>query len=156
MVNLKLKKSLAKENYVNQLVIKGTCQVKEIIDYENQKTNPQLIQDLMNFIEQEIAESKYTKKDKDFDKSKILHDIIVSVFGDLNESEQKWLENQVQHLIDNKLVFKKKLFLKGYNILECMRNHVFALSICAFVRSSAESAFLTCALKQQIRLRLQI
>lgn len=118
MVNLKLKKSLAKENYVNQLVIKGTCQVKEIIDYENQKTNPQLIQDLMNFIEQEIAESKYTKKDKDFDKSKILHDIIVSVFGDLNESEQKWLENQVQHLIDNKLVYKKKLFLKGYNILK--------------------------------------
>ena len=118
MVNLKLKKSLAKENYVSKLVIKGTCQVKEIIDYENQKTNPQLIQDLMNFIEQEIAESKYTKKDKDFDKSKILHDIIVSVFGDLNESEQKWLENQVQHLIDNKLVFKKKLFLKGYNILK--------------------------------------
>ena len=118
MVNLKLKKSLAKENYVNQLVIKGTCQVKEIIDYENQKTNPQLIQDLMNFIEQEIAESKYTKKDKDFDKSKILHDIIVSVFGDLNESEQKWLENQVQHLIDNKLVFKNKLFLKGYNTLK--------------------------------------
>ena len=118
MVNLKLKKSLAKENYVNQLVIKGTCQVKEIIDYENQKTNPQLIQDLMNFIEQEIAESKYTKKDKDFDKSKILHDIIVSVFGDLNESEQKWLENQVQHLIDNKLVFKNTLFLKGYNTLK--------------------------------------
>ncbi len=42
MVNLKLKKSLAKENYCNQLVIKGTCQVKEIVDYENQKTNPQL------------------------------------------------------------------------------------------------------------------
>ena len=82
------------------------------------KTNPQLIQDLMNFIEQEIAESKYTKKDKDFDKSKILHDIIVSVFGDLNESEQKWLENQIQHLIDNKLVYKKTLFLKGYNILK--------------------------------------
>ena len=40
--------------------------------------------------------------------------------------------------------------------IECMRNRVFALSICAFVRSSAESAFLTCALKRQIRLRLQI
>lgn len=118
MVNLKLKKSLARENYVSNLVIKGTCQVKEIINYENKKTNPQLIQDLMNFIEQEIAESKYTKKDKDFDKSKILHDIIVSVFGDLNESEQKWLENQVQHLIDNKLVVKNTLFLRGYNTLK--------------------------------------
>ena len=51
MVNLKLKKSLAKENYVNNLIIRGSCQVKEIVDYENQKTNPQLIQDLMNFIE---------------------------------------------------------------------------------------------------------
>jgi len=110
MVNLKLKKSLAKENYCNQLVIKGTCQVKEIVDYENQKTNPQLIQDLMTFIENEITESKYTKKDKDFDKSKILQDIIISVFGDLNESEVKWLENQVQHIIDNKLVKKNTCF----------------------------------------------
>ncbi len=108
MVNLELKKSLAKENYVNQLVIKGTCQVKEIVDYENQKTNPQLIQDQMNFIQNEIAESKYTKKDADFD-FKILHYILVSTFGDLTESEQKWLENQNQHIIDNKLV-KQRLF----------------------------------------------
>ena len=40
--------------------------------------------------------------------------------------------------------------------LECMRKRVFALSICAFVRSSAESAVLTCALKRQIRWRPQI
>ena len=40
--------------------------------------------------------------------------------------------------------------------IECMRNRVFALSICAFVRSSTESAVLTCALKRQIRWRLQI
>ena len=108
MVNLKLKKSLAKENYCNQLIIKGTCQVKEIINYEEQKTNPQLIQDLMNFIENEISDGKYSKKD--FDKSKILHDILISAFGELNESEQKWLENQIQHLIDNKLVKKKHFF----------------------------------------------
>jgi len=43
MVNLKLKKSLAKENYVNQLVIKGTCQVKEINNYEKHKFDSQLI-----------------------------------------------------------------------------------------------------------------
>ena len=110
MVNLKLKKSLAKENYCNQLVIKGTCQVKEIVDYENQKTNPQLIQDLMNFIENEISESKYTKKDKDFDKSKILQDILISVYGNLEENELKSLENSIQHIYDNHLVKKKRLF----------------------------------------------
>jgi hypothetical protein len=110
MVNLKLKKSLAKENYVNQLVIKGTCQVKEIVDYENQKQNPQLIQDLMNFIENEISESKYTKKDSEFDKPKILEDILISVYSNLDDSEKIWLEKQIQHIIDNKLVKKKKPF----------------------------------------------
>jgi hypothetical protein len=118
MVNLKLKKSLAKENFCNQLIIKGSCQVKEIVDYENQKTNPQLIQDLMTFIENEIAESKYTKKDADFDKPKILQDILISVYNNLDDSEKKWLENQIQHIIDNKLVKKKTLILIGYNLLK--------------------------------------
>jgi hypothetical protein len=117
MVNLKLKKSLAKENFCNQLIIKGSCQVKEIVDYENQKTNPQLIQDLMTFIENEIAESKYTKQDADFDKHKILQDILISVYNNLDDSEKKWLENQIQHIIDNKLV-KKTLILNGYNLLK--------------------------------------
>jgi len=118
MVNLKLKKSLAKENYVNQLVIKGTCQIKEVVDYENQKTNPQLIQDLMQFIENEIAESKYTKKDSEFDKPKILEDILISVYSNLDDNEKIWLEKQIQHIIDNKLVKKKTLILKGYNLLK--------------------------------------
>ena len=118
MVNLKLKKSLAKENYVNQLIIKGSCQVKEIVDYENQKTNPQLIQDLMNFIENEISESKYTKKDSEFDKPKILEDILISVYSNLDDSEKIWLEKQIQHLIDNRLVYKNTFFLKGFNILK--------------------------------------
>jgi hypothetical protein len=118
MVNLKLKKSLAKENYVNQLVIKGTCQVKEVVDYENQKTNPQLIQDLMQFIETEINEGKYSKKDSDFDKPKILQDILISVYSNIDDNEKIWLEKQIQHIIDNKLVKKKTIFIKGYNLLK--------------------------------------
>ena len=119
MVNLKLKKSLAKENYVKNLVIKGTCQVKEnVIDYDQHKLDPQLVNDIMNFIEKEISQGKYSKKDKDFDKSKILQDIIVSIFGDLNESELKFYENTIQHIIDNNLVKKNTLFLKGYELLK--------------------------------------
>ncbi len=110
MVNLKLKKSLAKENYSNQLVIKGSCQVKEIVDNEKHKFASQLIQDLMTFIENEITEGKYSKKHEDFDKSKILQDILISVFGDLNETELKWLENTIQHIVDNKLVKKNPYF----------------------------------------------
>ena len=38
-----LKKSLAQENYVKSLVVKGTCQVKEnVIDYDQHKLDPQL------------------------------------------------------------------------------------------------------------------
>ena len=62
MVKLKLKKSLAKENNVKNLVIKGTCQVKEIVAYEEHKFDAQLIDDLMNFIEREITEGKYPRK----------------------------------------------------------------------------------------------
>ena len=60
----------------------------------------------MNFIQNELAQSKYTKKYADFDKPKILTDILISVFGDLNETELKLLENQIQHIVDNKLVNK--------------------------------------------------
>ena len=117
MPNLKLKKSLAKENYVKTLVIKGTCEVKEkVVDYEDRKFDPQLVNDLMNFIEKEISKGKYSKND--FDKSKILQDIVVSVFGNLSESELKWLENTIQHIIDNKLVKQNTLFLKGFDILK--------------------------------------
>ena len=72
----------------------------------------------MNFIESEISESKYTKKDSEFDKPKILEDILISVYSNLDDSEKIWLEKQIQHIIDNKLVKKKTLILKGYNLLK--------------------------------------
>ena len=109
-----LKKSLAQENYVKTLVVKGVCQVKEtVIDYEQHKLDPQLVNCIMNFIEREIAKGKYCKKE--FDKSKILQDIIVSIFGELNEAENKWLESTIQHAF---LVKKNTLFLKGWDLLK--------------------------------------
>ena len=112
-----LKKSLAEENYVKTIVVQGTCKVKEkLIDYQEHKLDPQLIHSIMNWIEKEIYKSKYCKKE--FDKSKILRDIIVSIFGDLNEDENKFIESTIQHIIDNKLVKKNTLFLKGYDLLK--------------------------------------
>ena len=112
-----LKKSLAQENYVKSIVLKCVCNVKEsLIDYEQHKLDPQLVNDIMQFIEREIGKSKYCKKE--FDKSKILRDIIVSIFGDLNEDENKFIESTIQHIIDNKLVKKNTLFLKGWDLLK--------------------------------------
>jgi hypothetical protein len=42
----------------------------------------------------------------------------VSIFGELNEAENKWLESTIQHIIDNKLVKKNTLFLKGWDLLK--------------------------------------
>ena len=70
----------------------------------------------MNFIEKEISKGKYSKKD--FDKSKILEDIVVSVWGNFSESELKWLEKEIRHITDNNLVKKYPLFLKGFDILK--------------------------------------
>ena len=117
MGKIVLKKSLAQENYVKSLVVKGTCQVKEnVIDYDQHKLDPQLVNCIMNFIEKEISKGKYCKKE--FDKSKILQDIIVSIFGEINEAENKWLESTIQHIIDNKLVKKNTLFLKAFDLVK--------------------------------------
>ena len=117
MGKIVLKKPLAQENYVKSLVVKGTCQVKEnVIDYDQHKLDPQLVNCIMNFIEKEISKGKYCKKE--FDKSKILQDIIVSIFGELNEAENKWLESTIQHIIDNKLVKKNTLFLKAFDLVK--------------------------------------
>ena len=118
MGKIVLKISLAIENYVKSIIVKGVCNVKEsLIDYEQHKLDPQLVNDIMQFIEREIGKSKYCKKE--FDKSKILRDIIVSIFGDLNEDENKFIESTIQHIIDNKLVKKKNtLFLKGFDLLK--------------------------------------
>ena len=117
MGKIVLKKSLAQENYVKSLVVKGTCQVKEnVIDYDQHKLDPQLVNCIMNFIEKEISKGKYCEKE--FDKSKILQDIIVSIFGELNEAENKWLESTIQHIIDNKLVKKNTLFLKAFDLVK--------------------------------------
>ncbi len=63
MVYLKLKKSLAKENFCNQLIIKGSCQVKEIVDYENQKINPQdLTKNKINSRSNEFYRKKNSRK----------------------------------------------------------------------------------------------
>jgi len=106
--NLKLSNSLAKINYAKNLVIKGTCELKSLPDYEEHKLNPQLVNDLMNFLEKEISSGKFSKAK--FDKSAILKEIITSVFGSLTDTEIQLLETQVLYVIDNKLV-KKKTFL---------------------------------------------
>lgn len=115
MTKLKLKNSLAKQNYVKGIIQKGICEVKEIVDYAEHKLSPQLVNDLMSFIELEISKGKFSKAD--FDKSGILEEIMKGCF-EMNESDIEWLKNHIQFVKDNKLVNKNTILKKGFSLLK--------------------------------------
>ena len=106
---IKLSKSLAKSNFVKLLIQKGSIEIKSIMDYEEHKLNPQLITDLVNFIELEVSKSKFSSAD--LDKSGIVTEIMKQCFPEIAESDLAFLENTITFLLDNNLV-KKNTFLK--------------------------------------------
>ena len=114
MPKLKLKKSLARVNYVKQLIQKVVCEVKELADYADHKTNPQLVNDVMNFIEQEISSGKYANEQ--FEKYEILQEVYKTVY-EMNDDDIVWLASHAQFLLDNKLVKKKHLLKKGIKLI---------------------------------------
>lgn len=111
---LKLQNSLEKSNFIKQLILKAICEIKtNLVDFEQYKLNQQLINDVINFVKSEISKSKYSKED--FDKSEIIKEIMVQVFG-LSESELIILDASIQFILDNKLVKKRGILKKGLSL----------------------------------------
>ena len=117
MTKLKLRNSLGKVNYVQNLIQKGICEVKELSNYELHKMNPQLINDIMNFIALEISKGKFSKAD--LDKSGILQEILKGCF-DMTDADLLWVENHVTFLMDNKLVQKNTFLKQTFSILKSL------------------------------------
>jgi hypothetical protein len=105
---LKVTNSLAKQNFVKQLINGGISEIKELEEHLSFKMSPQLTQDIMQFVEMEISKGKFSKAD--LDKSGIVSEILKQTFG-LTDEEIITIENQVSHILDNNLV-KKNTFLK--------------------------------------------
>jgi hypothetical protein len=114
MSKLKLSKSLAQENFVKTLIQKGCCEVKEIADYADHKLHPQLVNDLMNFVESEVSKSKFAKAD--IEKSQIVVEIMKQCY-DMSETDIQWVESHMQFLHDNSLVKKTTYFYLGLKYL---------------------------------------
>ena len=74
MTKLKLRNSLGKVSYVQTLIQKGICEIKEIVNHTDHKLSPQLTQDIMQFIELEISKGKFSKSN--LDKSGIVSEIL--------------------------------------------------------------------------------
>lgn len=115
----KVRKHLAIEQYVKTLILKTSCHIKELVDYENSKLDPQLISDLMNFIESEIAESKYSTKD--IDKKELVLEVLNSVFN-LKEEEQTLITKMIEHALENGIVKRRGFFSSlGRALLRLLR-----------------------------------
>lgn len=104
---LKLKKGLALENFVKSLAQKGIMEVKELTDYQSHKLNPQLTSDLMNFIEKQVSNSEFSKKD--INKKELLKEILKACF-ELTEEELNIIEKMVNYAIENEIVKPKTFF----------------------------------------------
>lgn len=114
MGKIVLRKTLAVESFVKSLVQKGILEIKEIVDFETQKLNPQLLQDLMVFIEEEISTSKY--KNQNINRTELVKTILSSIF-EFNEEELNYLEKQITHLLDNSMIKNRSVLKKVGRLL---------------------------------------
>lgn len=119
---LKVKKSLALEQFCKSLVVKGVCEIKELVDYESQKMSPQLVTDMLNFVEEQTNNSKWKGK---FDKKALVLEILVTCFS-LSDEERALCDNMIQHDIDNNLIRDRtvrRFFVAGISCLWRLLTH---------------------------------
>jgi len=108
MAKLKIKKTLALTNFVQQTVQKAVVQTKEtLLDWESHKLNPELLRAIMEFVELEIRGSKY--RGQDIDRTALVKEIFTQLFGELADTEVTAIESGIQFVIDHSMLKKGSL-----------------------------------------------
>lgn len=118
MAKLNLKHFQGKMNYVQTLIHKGICEAKEIRNYTDHKLSPQLTQDVMQFIESEISNGKFSKVDLD-NKSGIVSEILKQSFG-LTDDEISNIDSQITYILDNNLIQKTSFLKATFSVLKSL------------------------------------
>jgi len=113
---LKVRKSLGVSQFVKTVVTKGSCQIKELIDYESHKLSPQLVTDLCTFVEAEIGASKY--KGEEIDRAELVKAIMKDVFPDFSDQEMAFLDEAIQFTLDHNLISKKSCLGKALSFVQ--------------------------------------
>lgn len=112
-MKLKLRKSLATEQFVQNLIKQVSFSVKELYNYENKKLSPSLVQCVYATIIDEIDKSKYSRKK--INVHELLKVVLQEIF-DLNEQEMMTLQEIIHHIEENKLVKRHNFFLCFLNL----------------------------------------
>jgi hypothetical protein len=102
---------------VSNLVALIVLKIKEKygnVDIATIKKNKQLIVFIMELIEAGVIQDKLISKklvDK-LDKNKLVVDIFEATFGNLTEDDMKQIEDDIQFILNNKLIPKKSFFFR--------------------------------------------
>lgn len=106
---LKVKKSLALEQFIKFVIEACIKDIEEMPGYKEKRTDGRLVGSVMNLIETLISESKYHSKS--IDKEELLIQIWKGVF-EINESEEEIIRNRMLTALEDGSVKRKSTFYK--------------------------------------------
>lgn len=111
MPKFRLHNSVNQHNYVFNLLNKASLQIKEIANYENLKLSPELTKSVCIFVEDSV--NSFPKKHRKVNKKQIVIDVIKNVFTSLTEDEIKNIEQQIDFLLQNKMIVSTSTLTKA-------------------------------------------
>lgn len=116
MENVKLENSLAQHQCLFSLIKQCCIKVKEIENHEDLKLKNEVTKYVAKLVEEGIANSPLTKKQKKvISKKTIILEVIKQVYN-LAEEELSLVEDQIEYNLDNKIVKKRSLLKKGWKL----------------------------------------
>jgi hypothetical protein len=116
MDQVKLENSLAQHQCLFSLIKQCCLKVKEIENHEDLKLKNEVTKYVAKLVEEGIANSPLTKKQKKvISKKTIILEVIKQVYN-LAEEELSLVEDQIEYNLDNKIVKRKSLLQKGWKL----------------------------------------
>lgn len=108
---VKFKHSVAQHTFIFNLIKKLVLKIKEIEHYETLKLNPQITQGVCEMIKEEMSKLKKTLAAK-IDARELARESLKQVF-ELTEEELKFIDSQLDYMLDNKLIKQVSVFKKA-------------------------------------------
>lgn len=116
MDQVKLENSLAQHQCLFSLIKQCCIKLKEIENHEDLKLKNEVTKYVAKLVEEGIASSPLTKKQKKvISKKTIILEVIKQVYN-LAEEELGLVEDQIEYNLDNKIVKRKSLLVKGWKL----------------------------------------
>ncbi len=112
---IQFKHSVAQHTFIFGLIKKLVLKIKEIEHFESLKLNPQITQGVCEMIKEEMSHLKKHLQEK-IDHRELAREALKQAF-ELTEEEMKFIDSQLEYMVDNKLIKKVSLLKKARKLL---------------------------------------